>query len=403
MFINFAKNGDYYAMKHLELGFVGFGLIGGSIARSLKKQNEDVSVHVYSRRKNPALDEGMAEGIIDSIWYEIDERFSTCDIIFLCAPVLKNTDYLSVLKPLLKPGCILTDVGSVKGNICKKAAELGLSRQFIGGHPMAGSEKTGFENSTDILLENAYYLLTPFEETPLENLSLLKELVAKTGANCVVLSPSEHDKITAAISHVPHIIAVSLVNMVRTSDNEEQNMKAFAAGGFKDITRIASSSPQMWQDICLANSESIDYFLSHFEKQIENAKEELTADELEQVEHVYSMYEYNSQLYQENKEYLEKSVLMQLNPNEIPTVMLNYQFKKDQADEELSNIDDRAGAIATIATILSVNGISIKNIGIIHNREYVDGVMKLELYKEDDEKKARELLIQNRYDIVDRD
>ena len=139
MFINFAKNGDYDAMKHLELGFVGFGLIGGSIARSLKKQNEDVSVHVYSRRKNPALDEGMTEGVIDSIWYEIDERFSTCDIIFLCAPVLKNTDYLSVLKPLLKPGCILTDVGSVKGNICKKAAELGLSRQFIGGHPMAGS------------------------------------------------------------------------------------------------------------------------------------------------------------------------------------------------------------------------------------------------------------------------
>ena len=112
MFINFAKNGDYYAMKHLELGFVGFGLIGGSIARSLKKQNEDVSVHVYSRRKNPALDEGMTEGVIDSIWYEIDERFSTCDIIFLCAPVLKNTDYLSVLKPLLKPGCILTDLAA---------------------------------------------------------------------------------------------------------------------------------------------------------------------------------------------------------------------------------------------------------------------------------------------------
>ena len=116
--------------------------IGGSIARALKKQNEDVSVHVYSRRKNPALDEGMAEGIIDSIWYEIDERFSTCDIIFLCAPVLKNADYLSVLKPLLKPGCILTDAARVKGTPVQ-AAELGLSRQFIGGHPMAGSEKNG--------------------------------------------------------------------------------------------------------------------------------------------------------------------------------------------------------------------------------------------------------------------
>lgn len=380
MFINFAKNGDYYAMKHLELGFVGFGLIGGSIARSLKKQNEDVSVHVYSRRKNPALDEGMTEGGIDSIWYEIDERFSTCDIIFLCAPVLKNTDYLSVLKPLLKPGCILTDVGSVKGNICKKAAELGLSRQFIGGHPMAGSEKTGFENSTDILLENAYYLLTPFEETPLENLSLLKELVAKTGANCVVLSPSEHDKITAAISHVPHIIAVSLVNMVRTSDNEEQNMKAFAAGGFKDITRIASSSPQMWQDICLANSESIDYFLSHFEKQIEDFRHMIAEKDGASIQDEF----HTAGDYRDSIPAKKSSVIAR-----------SYDL--------FINIDDRAGAIATIATILSVNGISIKNIGIIHNREYVDGVMKLELYKEDDEKKARELLIQNRYDIVDRD
>ena len=380
MFINFAKNGDYDAMKHLELGFVGFGLIGGSIARSLKKQNEDVSVHVYSRRKNPALDEGMTEGVIDSIWYEIDERFSTCDIIFLCAPVLKNTDYLSVLKPLLKPGCILTDVGSVKGNISKKAAELGLSRQFIGGHPMAGSEKTGFENSTDILLENAYYLLTPFEETPLENLSLLKELVAKTGANCVVLSPSEHDKITAAISHVPHIIAVSLVNMVRTSDNEEQNMKAFAAGGFKDITRIASSSPQMWQDICLANSESIDYFLSHFEKQIEDFRHMIAEKDGASIQDEF----HTAGDYRDSIPAKKSSVIAR-----------SYDL--------FINIDDRAGAIATIATILSVNGISIKNIGIIHNREYVDGVMKLELYKEDDEKKARELLIQNRYDIVDRD
>lgn len=197
MFINFAKNGDYDAMKHLELGFVGFGLIGGSIARSLKKQNEDVSVHVYSRRKNPALDEGMTEGVIDSIWYEIDERFSTCDIIFLCAPVLKNTDYLSVLKPLLKPGCILTDVGSVKGNICKKAAELGLSRQFYRRTPNGRFRKNGVQKIPLYLIGKCYYLLTPFEETPLENLSLLKELVAKTGANCVVLSPSEHDKITA--------------------------------------------------------------------------------------------------------------------------------------------------------------------------------------------------------------
>ena len=378
MFINFAKNGDYYAMKHLELGFVGFGLIGGSIARSLKKQNEDVSVHVYSRRKNPALDEGMAEGIIDSIWYEIDERFSTCDIIFLCAPVLKNTDYLSVLKPLLKPGCILTDVGSVKGNICKKAAELGLSRQFIGGHPMAGSEKTGFENSTDILLENAYYLLTPFEETPLENLSLLKELVAKTGANCVVLSPSEHDKITAAISHVPHIIAVSLVNMVRTSDNEEQNMKAFAAGGFKDITRIASSSPVMWQQICLKNGKNISHILGQYIEALIQAK--LSID-TEDENALYTLFE-------SSRDYR----------NSMPNTSAG-PIKKQFA--VYCDIIDETGGIATIATILASNNISIKNIGIIHNREFEEGVLRIEFYDESSSSKASALLKKYRYIVYE--
>ena len=379
MFINFAKNGDYDAMKHLELGFVGFGLIGGSIARSLKKQNEDVSVHVYSRRKNPALDEGMAEGIIDSIWYEIDERFSTCDIIFLCAPVLKNTDYLSVLKPLLKPGCILTDVGSVKGNICKKAAELGLSRQFIGGHPMAGSEKTGFENSTDILLENAYYLLTPFEETPLENLSLLKELVAKTGANCVVLSPSEHDKITAAISHVPHIIAVSLVNMVRTSDNEEQNMKAFAAGGFKDITRIASSSPVMWQQICLKNGKNISHILGQYIEALIQAK--LSID-TEDENALYTLFE-------SSRDYR----------NSMPNTSAG-PIKKQFA--VYCDIIDEAGGIAAIATILASNGLSIKNIGIVHNREFEEGVLRIEFYDEDSSKRAVGLLQKFRYIVYER-
>lgn len=124
-------------MKHLNLGFIGFGLIGGSIARVLKKKNVDISITVYSRRKNPDLEQGVAEGVIDQLVYEIDETFSHCDIIFLCAPVLKNLDFLPVLKDIISPTCIITDVGSVKNNICQEASFLGLARQFIGGHPMA--------------------------------------------------------------------------------------------------------------------------------------------------------------------------------------------------------------------------------------------------------------------------
>ena len=148
-------------MKHLNLGFVGFGLIGGSIARALRKDGADISVYVYSRRHNPELEQGVKEGVIDEIWYKIDERFACCDIVFLCAPVLKNIEYLPIMKKWIKPDCLLTDVGSVKGNICQAALKEGLGSQFIGGHPMAGSEKTGYANSTDTLLENAYYLLTP--------------------------------------------------------------------------------------------------------------------------------------------------------------------------------------------------------------------------------------------------
>ncbi|MCR5691353.1 MAG: prephenate dehydrogenase/arogenate dehydrogenase family protein, partial [Eubacterium sp.] len=226
-------------MKSLNLGFIGFGLIGGSIARALKKRNMDVKVYVYSRRKNPELEVGVAEGVIDEIYYEIDQNFSKCQVIFLCAPVLKNVEFFPKLKEIMGPGTILTDVGSVKGNICQAAVEAGLGPNFIGGHPMAGSEKTGYQNSTDSLLENAYYLLTPNGENKKEDIKLMEELVSATGANCVVLDPADHDKITAAISHVPHIIAVSLVNMVAQRDNAEENMKSFAAGGFKDITRIA--------------------------------------------------------------------------------------------------------------------------------------------------------------------
>jgi prephenate dehydrogenase len=261
-------------MNNLKLGFIGFGLIGGSIARSLKKKNPDITILVYTRRKNPDLEQGVQDRIIDRLLYEIDEQFSSCDIIFLCAPVLKNAEFLPVLKNIIKPECILTDVGSVKGTICRAAKETGLSQQFIGGHPMAGSEKTGFANSTDTLLENACYLLTPTEENRPEDVTLLQELVGLTGADCFLLSPEEHDRITAAISHVPHIIAVLLVQLV-LNDSSEEYMKKFAAGGFKDMTRIASSSPAMWQDICIANKDSIDYFLCLLESRIEKFRERI--------------------------------------------------------------------------------------------------------------------------------
>lgn len=261
---HFAGKGMVLYMNNINIGFLGFGLIGGSIARAIKSKSPETVIQVYTRRKNPDLETGAKEGIIDHILYDIDEAFSSCDFIFLCAPILKNIDFLHKLKPFIKKDCILTDVGSVKGNIHKAVTELSLEENFIGGHPMAGSEKNGYKNSSAHLLNRCYYLLTPTQHTSSQNIKKLTEILKPTGCKCIILNPAEHDDITAAISHVPHIIAASLVNMVQKNDSENEYMKTFAAGGFKDITRIASSSPEIWENICLSNKESIDHFLACF-------------------------------------------------------------------------------------------------------------------------------------------
>ena len=282
MFINFAKNGDYDAMKHLELGFVGFGLIGGSIARALKKQNEDVSVHVYSRRKNPALDEGMAEGIIDSIWYEIDERFSTCDIIFLCAPVLKNADYLSVLKPLLKPGCILTDVGSVKGNICKKAAELGLSRQFIGGHPMAGRHFSGYAYSTKTMYNGASMVLVPEDLNDTKSIERAKKLLSPIHfGKFTICDYDRHDAMIAFTSQMAHVVSNAYVKSPTAKNHD-----GFSAGSYKDLTRVAWLNETMWTELFLENKKhlikELDYFITAL-KEYKTAMENDDAETLKKL------------------------------------------------------------------------------------------------------------------------
>ncbi|MBR6228512.1 MAG: prephenate dehydrogenase [Eubacterium sp.] len=366
-------------MKHLNLGFIGFGLIGGSIAKSLKKRGADIRVLVYSRRKNPDLFVGVEDRIIDEIVYEIDDSFTDCDMIFLCAPVNKIIDLLPSVAKKASPNCIITDVGSVKGAVCKAAAELGLASRFIGGHPMAGSEKTGYASATDNLLENAFYLLTPSKENSPEDISLLKELVEATGATCVILDPERHDRITAAISHVPHLVAAALVNLVRKHDDEEQTMKTFAAGGFRDITRIASSSPQMWEEICMTNRDAIEDYLEEMESILREYRQVIHDNQGEQIFDAFEQAgEYRNSLP------IRKKGLF-------PSV-----------HELFINLDDRPGAIADVASLLSDAGISICNIGIIHNREFADGVLRVEMYNAEDKLSAALLLRTNHYELPER-
>lgn len=339
-------------------GFIGLGLIGGSIAKAIKEKCHDATIIAYDPNMQ-MLDISIKESIIDQKVTEINSAFTKCDIIFLCGPVSKNNENLKKLKPFLNKKTLITDVGSVKTSIHETVTFLGLDAQFIGGHPMAGSEKTGFSNANPLILENAYYILTPTAEVSDHFVVAYQNLVTKIGALPLILSYEEHDYVTAAISHVPHLIAAALVNLVHDRDTKKETMKTIAAGGFKDITRIASSSPAMWEAICIANKDNIADLLDHYidslkiiSENVRNGKEGFT----------YHLFE-------ESKGYRDSFISQSSGP--IKKVFGCYV-----------DIPDETGALASIAQILAKEKISIKNIGIIHNREFEEGVLQIEFYEQ---------------------
>lgn len=359
-------------------GFVGLGLIGGSIARAIRERLPESTVIAYDIN-DITLQAALSDGVINVAASAIDERFTDCDYLFLCAPVQKNDENLSAVKKVLSPDCLLTDVGSVKSGIHEVIRSVGLERQFIGGHPMAGSERVGYVNSKAILLENAYYILTPTESIPQEKLEAYRNLVQTLGAIPLILDYKQHDYVTAAISHLPHVIAAALVNFVRDSDSADGIMKMVAAGGFKDITRIASSSPQMWQQICLTNTDNIDTLLNDYIHALSEIKDSLHSRDAS------ALYEFfdGARVYRDSF----------INSSSGP-IKKSYTITIDIADEP--------GALAAIATILALHQISIKNIGIVHNRESENGVLRIEFYEEASIEQAAEILSAKGYTVYTR-
>ena len=380
---------EKFTMNDTTIAFIGLGLIGGSLAKGIKRARPDIRIMAYMRTRSK-LEQAKKDGIVDVILDGIDEQLKECDLIFLCTPVEYNAQYLSKIRSYLKPGALITDVGSTKTDIHEEILRQGLTDYFVGGHPMAGSEKTGYENATDHLLENAYYIVTPPEgldqsgsETGnippkyAENANRIIAVAQTVGAIPLVLDYREHDKVVAAISHLPHLVASSLVNLVKDADSPAGTMKRVAAGGFKDITRIASSSPEMWEQICMTNVEPIADML---ERYIGSLQEILSEIKGHQGEAIYKLFEksrnYRNTITDRAKGSVEPS----------------YDFSVDVADE--------VGAISTIAVILAAKGISIKNIGINNNRERGEGALKIEFYDEASMTAAWKRLEYYKYEMV---
>ncbi|MCR5775285.1 MAG: prephenate dehydrogenase/arogenate dehydrogenase family protein [Lachnospiraceae bacterium] len=247
----------------MKIGFAGLGLIGGSIAMAIRKKYPEAYIAAYNRSSKPLV-KAFRDGVIDYATSEIDDGFADSDYIFLCAPVRTNVTFLSKLKPYLSGHTILTDVGSTKQNIHEAVERYAPKAHFIGGHPMAGRERSSYFNASAELISGCYYYLTPSKNVTEEEEDRLKSFISELGCHPITVDPKKHDLIVGAISHIPHMAAYMLVKLVMDEDTPEEYMRVTAAGGFKDTTRIASSDPSMWSEICLANKDNLTKLMDRY-------------------------------------------------------------------------------------------------------------------------------------------
>jgi prephenate dehydrogenase len=252
-----------------RLALIGVGLIGGSLARALRDAGHVREVIGYGRGL-ANLQRAVELGVADRIETSLSAAVRDADMVVLATPVGSMAEILGAIAPYLAKGAVVTDVGSVKGTIAAAArTALGAKLSgFVPGHPIAGTERTGVEASFSSLFVGRRVVLTPLPESSIEAVARVRAMWQAAGAEVVSMSVEHHDTVLAATSHLPHLLAYALVDMLAQLDDSRE-IFAFAAGGFRDFTRIASSDPVMWRDISLANRTAIADMLKKYRAEVD--------------------------------------------------------------------------------------------------------------------------------------
>ena len=255
-----------------HLSIIGVGLIGGSLARALRKAKL-VGRITACNRSEATLKKAIKLGVIDDYSLNISEAVKGADVITIGTPLSVSEKILPEIADSISANAVLTDVGSVKGGIVSKARETLAEKisNFVPGHPIAGTEKNGVEASIEDLFVGHRVILTPLKETSLKAHKLITIMWESVGAEVVDLDVKHHDEVLAATSHLPHMLAYALVDCLAGMQERDEIFK-YAAGGFADFTRIASSSPDMWHDICFSNREQLVRTLEIFSTHINHIK-----------------------------------------------------------------------------------------------------------------------------------
>lgn len=281
---------DDHTRLHIHrLAIIGVGLIGGSLARALKRARCVDTVVGYGRT-HASLDAALRLGVIDEASGDLATAVTGADMIVLAAPLATTSELLAGIRDVLHERAVVTDVGSVKGSVVAAArAELRPTQftRFVPGHPIAGTEKSGVEASFAELFDRHRVILTPVRETDTSAVQRVRRMWQTAGAEVIDMQVEQHDVILAATSHLPHMLAYALVDCLASME-EHEDIFRFAAGGFADFTRIASSSPQMWHDIGFANRDSLLQALDRFQQHLHTLSEAIRQDDRTVVIEMFS-------------------------------------------------------------------------------------------------------------------
>ena len=361
-----------------KIALIGLGLIGGSLALAIKKHNKHVVINGYDFPE--VLEKATHRKAIDNACSTIEETVESADLVILAVPIGKILFFLSEIAPFLKKGAIVTDVGSVKTPVMHHAERvLQQDVLFIGGHPMAGSEKSGIHHADPYLFENATYAICPpVGEEDIFYSSVrhpFVQLIESIGARIIILDSEKHDKIAAAVSHLPQLLATTLMNYVGHLHENDDSYLRLAAGGFRDMTRIASSRFDTWKDIFESNQALIIDVLDGFIDEIQAIKELFTLSKLEYLD----------------SNFTRASTLRNLIPKN------SKGFLHPLADVYVY-AEDKPGFLFHLTSILHKSNINIKDLELLKIREGIEGVFRISFENQPIAQLAIKVLTQANYE-----
>lgn len=354
----------------------GLGLIGGSIAKALAASGQHHLIGYDTKERT--IEYALNNGIIHSSDANFESAALKANIIIFATPISATIEHMKQLNEIpFTEDVIVTDVSSVKGSIIDQANKLTNKHiTFIGGHPMAGSHKTGIEAAKQHLFENAIYVLIPTQTCRDEKVEQLKDILSVTNSHFLVLKPEEHDEMTSVISHFPHLIASSLVHQARKWERKHSYLPNLAAGGFRDITRIASSNPEMWEDIFYHNRDNMVQLLDEWLNEMKKMKRLIVKkDKLEMINYLKQAKEYRDGLGVERR-------------GAIPSF-----------HDLFVDVKDEPGALAKVIQLLADHSISITNTRILEIREGISGVLRLSFPTKEAQEKSYNILSEKGYEV----